>query len=65
MRRLVLGSKSKTLFIIGLVAAPIGWLVVRMHFMGGAGEDVRDFLTGFGVVCLIGALLLADRRVEP
>ena len=64
MRRLKLTGGSKALFVIGLLAMPIGWLVVRNHLFPGSGEDIRDFLTGLGVVCLIGALVLAKRQPE-
>ena len=65
MRRLMLNPRSKALLVIGLLAAPIGTIIMRMHFFSGGGEDIRDFLTGFGVVCIIGALLLADRPAKP
>ncbi len=61
----MLTSGSKALFFIGVLAGPIGWLLVRANLLGAAGEDVRDFLTGLGVVCLIGALVLASRQGEP
>ncbi|HET6232884.1 MAG TPA: hypothetical protein VFE05_22600 [Longimicrobiaceae bacterium] len=59
MQRTAMSAGSRTLLVIGLLAIGSGWLVTRMGMFGGSAVNVRDFLVGFSVPCLVISLLLA------